>query len=86
MMVINEDIESFTFKPTIKDKITLYIGGRYKKYKSTLNKLYHLQQDKEISITRYRVSLDELNHLKFSRCFSNKSNIKKILITIHKNT
>ena len=34
--------------------------------------------------SRYRVSLDELNHLEFSRCFSNKSKVKKILI-IHKN-
>ena len=50
-VTINEDLESFTFKPTIKDKITLYIGGRYKRYKSTLNKLYHLQQDKQIPIT-----------------------------------
>ena len=33
---------------------------------------------------RYRLSLDELNHLEFSRCFSNKSKVKKILITIHK--
>ena len=51
MMVINEDIESFTFKPTIKDKITLSIDGRYKRYKKILNKLYHLQNDKQISIT-----------------------------------
>ena len=36
--------------------------------------------------SRYRVSLDDLNHLKFSRCFSSKSKIKKILITINKNT
>ena len=35
---------------------------------------------------RYRVSIDDLHHLEFSRCFSNKSKIKKILITIHKNT
>lgn len=35
--------------------------------------------------SRYRVSLDDLNHLEFSRCFSNKSKIKKILI-INKNT
>ena len=48
---INEDLESFTFKPTRKDKIILTINGRYKKYKSTLNKLYHLQQDKQIPIT-----------------------------------
>ena len=35
--------------------------------------------------SRYRVSLDELNHLEFSRCFSNRSKVEKILITIHKN-
>ena len=51
MVAINEDLESFTFKPTMKDKIVLYIDGRYKKYKLILNKLYHLQKDKQISIT-----------------------------------
>ena len=51
MVVINDDLESFTFKPTMKDKITLSIDGRYKRYKSILNKLYHLQQYKQISIT-----------------------------------
>ena len=51
MVVINDDLLSFTFKPTIKDKIVLLVNGRYKKYKSILNKLYHLQQDKQISIT-----------------------------------
>ena len=51
MVAINEDLQSFTFKPTIKDKIILTVDGRYKKYKSILNKLYYLQQDKEISIT-----------------------------------
>ena len=50
-VTINEDLESFTFKPTIKNKMTLNIGGRYKRYKSILNKLYHLQQDKQIPIT-----------------------------------
>ncbi len=30
------------------------------------------------SKSRYRLSLDELNHLEFSRCFSNKSKVKKI--------
>lgn len=54
MVVINDDLESFTFKPTIKDRIVLNIDGRYKRYKSILNKLYHLQQDKQISIT-YRL-------------------------------
>lgn len=51
MVVINDDLESFTFKPTLKDKIVLSIDGGYKRYKSILNKLYHLQQDKQISIT-----------------------------------
>ena len=48
---INEDLNSFTFKPTKKDKIVLSIDGRYKRYKSILNKLYHLQKDKLIPIT-----------------------------------
>ena len=51
MVVINDDLLSFTFKPTIKDKIVLSIDGRYKRYKTLLNKLYNLQQDKQISIT-----------------------------------
>lgn len=51
MMIINENLESFTFKPTIKNKIILTINGRYKRYKSILNKLYYLQQDKQIPIT-----------------------------------
>ena len=37
------------------------------------------------SKSRYRLSLDDLNHLEFSRCFSNRSKVKKILITLHKN-
>ena len=32
---INEDLESFIFKPTRRDKITLNINGGYKRYKST---------------------------------------------------
>ena len=48
---INEDLESFIFKPTRKDKLILTIDGIYKRYKTLLNKLYHLQQDKQISIT-----------------------------------
>ena len=43
---------------------------------------YFLKKSKH----RYRLSLDELNHMEFSRCFSNKSKVKKILITIHKNS
>ena len=45
-----------------------------------LDKIYYFLKNTK---SRYRVSLDDLNHLKFSRCFSNKSKIKKILITIH---
>ena len=48
---LNDDLDSFTFKPTKKDKIILSIAGRYKRYKLILNKLYHLQQDKQIPIT-----------------------------------
>ena len=48
---LNDDLDSFTFKPTKKDKIILPIAGRYKRYKLILNKLYHLQQDKQIPIT-----------------------------------
>ena len=51
MFVINEDLNSFTFKPTRKDIFILNICGRYKRYKCTLNKLYYLQQDKQIPIT-----------------------------------
>ena len=51
MVVINDDLLSFTFKPTMKDRIVLDIDGRYKRYKTLLNRLYHLQQDKQISIT-----------------------------------
>ena len=51
MVVINDDLESFTFKPTIKNRIVLSINGSYKRYKTLLNRLYHLQQDKQISIT-----------------------------------
>ena len=50
-IIINEDLDSFIFKPTRKDKIILSIDGRYKRYKSILNKLYHLQKDKQMSIT-----------------------------------
>ena len=29
MVVINDDLESFTFKPTLNDKIVLSVNGRY---------------------------------------------------------
>ena len=71
MVVINDDLLSFTFKPTLKDKITLSIDGRYKRYKSTLNKLYHLQQDKQISIT-YQLDNDYV-YLTYDETLLNQS-------------
>ena len=71
---INEDLESFIFKPTRRDKITLNINGGYKRYKSTLNKLYHLQQDKQIPITYeldneyIYITYDEVMLEQYSRC------------------
>ena len=47
-----------------------------------LMKIYNFLKNAK---SRYRVSLDDLLHLEFSRCFSKKSKIKKILITIHNN-
>ena len=70
MVVINDDLESFTFKQTIKDKIVLSVNGRYKRYKSTLNKLYHLQQDKQISIT-YQLN-DEYVYLTYDETLLNQ--------------
>ena len=71
MVVINDDLESFTFKPTIKDRIVLNIDGRYKRYKTLLNKLYHLQQDKQISIT-YQLD-NEYVYLTYDETLLNQS-------------
>ena len=49
---------------------------------SSLKDVYYKLKN---SKSRYRVSLDDLNHLEFSRCFSRMSKVKQILITIHKN-
>ena len=70
MVVINDDLESFTFKPTKKDKIVLSIAGRYKRYKTLLNKLYHFQQDKQISIT-YQLD-NEYIYLTYDEILLNK--------------
>ena len=48
---INSDLCSFTFKPNRNTNIQLIISGSYKRYKSTLQQLYILQQDKQIPIT-----------------------------------
>lgn len=71
MVVMNDDLESFTFKPTLKDRIILNINGRYKRYKTLLNKLYHLQQDKQISIT-YQLDNDYV-YLTYDETLLNQS-------------
>lgn len=71
MVVINDDLESFIFKPNRKDKIVLSINGRYKRYKSILNKLYHLQNDKQISIT-YQLD-NEYIYLTYDETLLNQS-------------
>ena len=48
---INSDLCSFTFKPNRSINIQLTISGRYKRYQSTLQQLYILQQDKQIPLT-----------------------------------
>ena len=52
MININEDLVSFTFKPTFKTNVILSINGLYKKYKHILNKLFILQKDKKIGTSR----------------------------------
>lgn len=48
---INSDLCGFTFKPNRNTDIQLLISGRYKRYKSILQQLYILQQDKQIPLT-----------------------------------
>ena len=70
MIVINEDITSFIFKPTSKTKITLKINGGYKRYKSTLRKLHELQENKLIPIT-YQLD-NEYIYLTYEEAILNK--------------
>ena len=51
------------------------IGGGVIDFKGIYNELKNTG-------SRYRFSLDELPHLKFSRCFSERSKVKKIRITL----
>ena len=51
MIRINNDLTSFTFKPQQGTNINLEIAGGYKRYKKILNRLYQLQELKEIPIT-----------------------------------
>lgn len=74
--IILPDVDDFNDR-YIKSLEEFNIPGEIK----DLVKIYYFLKK---SKSRYRLSLDELNHLEFSRCFSNNSKIKKILI-IHKN-
>ena len=76
--IILPDINDFNDR-YVKSLEEFNIPGEIK----DLVKIYYFLKNAK---SRYRVSLDDLNHLEFSRCFSNKSKIKKILITLHKNT
>ena len=74
--IILPDVDDFNDR-YIKSLEEFNIPGEIK----DLVKIYYFLKK---SKSRYRLSLDELNHLEFSRCFSNNSKIKKILI-IYKN-
>ena len=75
--IILPDVNDFNDR-YIKSLEEFNITGEIK----DLVKIYYFLKNAK---SRYRVSLDDLNHLEFSRCFSNKSKVKKILITIYKN-
>ncbi len=51
MIRINEELNSFTFKPDRYTPINLEIVGLYKKYRKYLKQLYYLQSNKLIAIT-----------------------------------
>ena len=76
--IILPDVNDFNDR-YIKSLEEFNIPGEIK----DLTKIYYFLKNAK---SRYRVSLDDLNHLEFSRCFSNNSKIKKILITIHNNS
>ena len=57
MIRINEDLNSFTFKPNRYTPINLEIVGIYKKYRKYLKQLYYLQTNKLIAIT-YQIDND----------------------------
>jgi IS605 OrfB family transposase len=76
-------VKSNIMFPLVKDFEDFYaesveefgIGGGVRDFKGIYSELKNTG-------SRYRVSLDELPHLKFSRCFSDCSNVKKIYITL----
>jgi hypothetical protein len=47
---------------------------------SSLKDIYYKLKNAK---SRYRVSLDELNHLEFCSCFSSKSKVRQIYLTLH---
>jgi predicted transcriptional regulator len=75
--IILPDINDFNDR-YIKSLEEFNITGEIK----DLVKIYNFLKNAK---SRYRVSLDDLPYLEFSRCFSNNSKVKKILITLHKN-
>ena len=74
---INSDLCSFTFKPNRNTNIQLTINGRYKRYQSTLQQLYILQQDKQIPLT-YQLD-DEYIYITYDESVVYKQCYKSIL-------
>lgn len=73
---INSDLCSFTFKPNRNTNIQLLISGKYKRYKSILQQLYILQQDKQIPIT-YQLN-DEYIYITYDESVIYKSHYNPI--------
>ena len=71
MFPLVEDFEDF-YAESVEE---FGIGGGVRDFKGIYSELKNTG-------SRYRVSLDELPHLKFSRCFSDCSKVKKIYITL----
>ena len=57
-------------------KILIY-DKKYKKKNIILPDFNDRHLEKSKTYLKYIIYLDELNHIEFSRCFSNKSKIKK---------
>ena len=70
MVKINENLNSFIFKPDKKTNIKLEIVGLYKKYRKYLKQLLYLQNNKLISIS-YQLD-DEYIYLTFDESLIHK--------------
>lgn len=70
MFPLVEDFEDF-YAESMEE---FGLGGGVRDFKDIYSELKNTG-------SRYRVSLDELPHLKFSRCFSERSGVMKINIT-----